>query len=82
MNEYAKELGEVLKTFDVQKLRHFILEHWDMYRHLTAPELINDDSWLKGCMAKMILARIDMPDDLREKAKEVLDELGWDYEIY
>ena len=81
MNEYAKELGEVLKTFDTAKLREFILEHWDMYRILTSPELIANDKWLKGAMAKMILARTDMPEDLKEEAKKVLDEMGWDYEI-
>lgn len=82
MNEYATELGEVLKTFNVTKMRLFILDHWDEYRLLTAPDLIIDDGWLEGCMAKMILARTDMPDELKERAKHVLDLMGWDYEIF
>ena len=80
MNEYATELGEVLKTFNVTKMRLFILDHIDMYRKVDFINL-TDDRFVKGMMAKMILARTDMPEDLKAKARNVLDRMGWDYEI-
>ena len=80
MNEYATELGEVLKTFNVTKMRLFILDHIEMYRKFDL-NLLTDDRFVKGMMAKMILARTDMPEDLKSKARNVLDRMGWDYEI-
>lgn len=79
MSEYVKELGEVLKTFDVEKMREFINEHGEIYHHINY-NLIFNDKWVKGCMAKMIIARTDMTEELKDEAKKVLDEMGWDYE--
>lgn len=78
MNDYAKELGEVLRTFDVEKLREFIEKYSNI---ITKPHrsFYENDGYMKGMMAKMIIARMDMPDELKEEAMTVLDVLGWDY---
>ncbi len=83
MIEYSRELGDVLRTFDVSKFRQFVLDHLDLYLpSLVTIDRLTDDKFVKGCMAKMILARTDMPVELMCKAKKVLDEMRWDYEIY
>ena len=78
MNDYTKELGEVLRTFDVEKLREFVDKHSDI---ITKPDrsFYENDGYMKGTMAKMIIARTDMPEELKEEAMMVLDVLGWDY---
>ena len=79
MSDYVKELGEVLRTFDVEKLREFVDKHSIL---ITKPEriLYENDGYMKGAMAKMIIARTDMPEELKEEAMMVLD-LGEENEI-
>ena len=78
MNNYAKELGEVLRTFDVEKFREFV-DKRSIF--ITEPDIsfYKNDGYMKGMMAKMIIARTDMPKELKEEAMMVLDVLGWDY---
>lgn len=80
MTEYAKELGEVLKTFNAEKFRQFVKEK-DPMRYYSNLNILEVDQYALGTMAKMILARTDMPEDLIEKSKAILDELEWTYGI-
>lgn len=84
MNEYAKELGEVLQTFDIKLFRQFILDHIELYSTNVGNSLLLmcDDRFAKGMMAKMILARTDMPIRLKQQAKQILNDMEWDYGIY
>lgn len=78
--EYIEELGKVLRTFDVEKLREFVDKRSDI---ITKPgrSFYENDAYMKGAMAKMIVARTDMPKELKEEAMMVLDVLGWDYDL-
>jgi len=75
MSDYVKELGDVLRTFDVAELRKFIDKHYC----ILDKSFNENDAYMKGMMAKMIIARTDMPKELKEEAMMVLDVLGWDY---
>ena len=82
MNDYAKELGKVLRSFDPKRMRKFIKKH----RRLYSPMFVNladiqDDQWVLGLMSKMIMNRTDMSDEDRKKAMAILDQNRWDYEI-
>ena len=81
MSDYAKELGDSIRDFNVHKFKMFLARHLT-YESLERGLYNHTDDWYEGLMAKMVLARIDMPDDTRKKAKEVLDKLGWSYSVY
>lgn len=81
MSDYTKELGDSIKDFDVHKFKMFLARQLT-YENLERGLYSHTDEWYEGLMAKMILARTDMPDDTRKRAKEALDKLGWDYSIY
>lgn len=82
MNEYARKLGEVLKTFNPQRMRKFINANRKLYYKTALGFFDNyDDQWLLGTMAKMIMNRNDMSEEYKSRAREILDEMGWDYEI-
>ena len=74
MEKYAKELGKVLKTKDVKKLREFC-EKWD----LEAPE---DDDVLEMSMHMSICTNTDMPLDLKTESMLWLIERGYSPRIY
>ena len=83
MNEYAKSLGDVLRTFDTDRMRAFIHTHAGVY----PPEYVKsfetkDDEFVSGMMAKMVMNRVDMSDEDRQKAKEILKKMGWDEKIW
>lgn len=80
MNIYAKELGEAVKDFDLHNFKRFLLKHvtWEQ---IAGGLFDHSDEWYKGLMAKIILARTDMPGYAKKKAKEHLDKLGWSYNI-
>lgn len=82
MDQYVKDLGKVLRSFDTGRMRGFIQKHKDMY----SKEAVfcfenNDDQWLLGVMAKMVMNRTDMSATDRNIAMAILDAMGWDYEI-
>lgn len=82
MIEYARQLGSVLRTFDTDLMRKFIQDNRDLYGKGVAEAILsNDDSFIKGMMAKMIMNRNDMSLNDRNKAKAVLNEMGWDESI-
>lgn len=82
MIEYAKQLGAVLRTFDTDLMRKFIQDNRDLYGKGVADAILsNDDYFIRGMMAKMVLGRVDMSLNDRNKAKAVLDEMGWDESI-
>ena len=75
-DNYVEELGEVLKKFNIEDLDAFL----EKYKE-TQDEEIND-KWKKApsifkemVMCIMILNRIDMPKDLKEKAQKRLNEI-------
>lgn len=80
VDQYAKELGNVLRTFNPEKMRKFS-EKRDPGLLERYPSLAND-RYMRGCMAKMILTRTDMNYKTKAKARKILDDLGWDYRIY
>lgn len=85
MIEYANELGDVLRTFDTDKLIKFIEENKEHYRpQMYQIFLMNKDNkqFLLGCMAKMIMNRTDMDAGTRKRAKAILKELNWDTKIF
>lgn len=82
MSEYAKELGKVLKSFDPKRMRKFFKKHRRLYNPMLVKFMDdNDDQWVLGVMAKMVMSRTDMSDKDRKKAMAILDQKGWDYEI-
>ena len=82
MSEYAKELGKVLKSFDPKRMRKFFKKHRQLYNPMFVKFMDdNDDQWVLGVMAKMVMSRTDMSDNDRKKAMAILDQKGWDYEI-
>lgn len=81
MNEYARELGKVLRSFDTGRMRKFVQKHKDMYsKEAMSCFENNNDSWLLGAMAKMVMNRTDMSATDRNIAMAILDAMGWDYE--
>ncbi|MBS4872243.1 MAG: hypothetical protein KHZ78_05345 [Peptoniphilus sp. oral taxon 375] len=74
MGNYAEELGKVLKTKDIKKLRKFC-KKWG----LEAPE---DDEVLEISLHKMIYARVDLPNSIRTESMFWLMERGYTPWIY
>lgn len=82
MREYAAQLKKVLITFDTDRMRGFVRKHRDLYSE-TALHFLehNGDDWLLGTMAKMVIARTDISEEHKAKAREILDRMGWSYDI-
>lgn len=82
MNEYSIELGKVLRTFNPTEMRKFIEDHRYLYGK-GYPELFleNDDYFIRGMMAKMVMNRNDMSLNDRNKAKAILNEMNWSESI-
>lgn len=82
VREYVKELGRVLRTFDPSEMRKFIEEHRYLYGK-GYPELFlqNDDYFIRGMMAKMVMNRKDMSFNDRNKARAILQEMDWSESI-
>ena len=82
LKAYSKALGEVLRTFDPNKMRQFIDENRDLYQKGMADAMLSqDDTFIRGMMAKMVMNRTDMSLNDRNKAKAILNEMGWDESI-
>lgn len=78
--KYIKELRKILMSFNTDAMRRFVLK----YRALQTPQVIHyathaEDKYLRGSMAKMVLASNNMPKETIERAKRILDELNWGY---
>lgn len=82
VSEYVKELGIVLRTFDPKQMRKFIEDHRYLYGK-GYPELFlqNDDYFIRGMMAKMVMNRTDMSQNDRNKARAILYEMDWSESI-
>lgn len=78
---YEKELGKVVRSFDVDRFKGFIEKHKGYFNSYYFT-IGKDDEWFLGCMAKIVMNRNDMSVKDKEKAKEILDKLGWDYEVF
>ena len=74
LGNYAEELGKVLKTKDIKKLRKFC-KKWGL-------EVPKDDEVLEIAMHKGICARTDMPLDLKTESMLWLMERGYTPRIY
>jgi len=82
LKAYSKALGEVLRTFDPSAMRKFANENRGIYAKGVADAIISmDDTFIRGMMAKLIMNRDDMSLNDRNKAKAILNELGWDESI-
>lgn len=67
LSEYIAELGQVLRTRDVRRLRRFVEEH--VAEDPSFPELLRrDDTFLALVMWIAILARHDLA-DLHDEAR-------------
>lgn len=85
IKDYVRTLNKVLKSRDVERFKRFINanlylqseEIREIYRQHE-----NDDEWLKGSMAKMILNSRKMDLETRRWAFEQLHKLGWDKEVF
>lgn len=74
--KYTQELGEILKTFDVNKLDNFI----EINKKNLGDNFYNDWSATPSktkemAMCEMIIARTDLSYELKLKAQEKLEEL-------
>lgn len=85
MIEYAKELGDVLRTFDTNKFVKFIKKNKSLYS-LKARAIFlknrKNKRFLLGCMAKIVMARTDMDEQTKARAKEILAEMNWSENIF
>jgi len=80
---YIVDLLNVLETFDVRLFDEFMIDHKSMYQPEMYQRIIEqDDSFKLGMMAKMTLQFDEADEDTRKKAMSILDELGWDYDIW
>lgn len=66
--QYTSDLGKVLKTKDVSKLRAFLIKN-------NMPTL--NDEKLEIVMHKMICNRVDMPERLKKESKEWLNDRNY-----
>ena len=82
LKAYSKALGAVLRTFDPNEMRQFANKNRGIYAKGVADAIISmDDTFIRGMMAKLIMNRDDMSLNDRNKAKAILNELGWDENI-
>lgn len=84
MIKYAKELGDVLRTFNTDEYIRFINKNRELYEpYVYAIFIRNKDNkrWLLGTMAKMIMNRTDMSEETRDRAKKILADMNWSEEI-
>lgn len=73
---FSKELGKVLKQFDVKALDDFINTHKEYYNDYLIERWNATNEVIKEkALCKMIIARTDMPYHLQEKAFKRLDEI-------
>ena len=79
---YVKALRKVLISFNTNAMRRFVKKHRELYSPAALIYAENaEDKYLRGAMAKMVLASNNMPNKTVERAKRILDELNWDYGI-
>lgn len=69
VHNYVKELGEVLKTADIEELKKFARKH--------GQDLSKEDEILEIWMHKMICTRTDMPEELKKESREWLVSRGY-----
>lgn len=74
--KYAKRLGEVLKTKDVEKLTEFIKEEMPISMLPSAPYQVREIT-----MWKMIANKTDLPQELRDEACQWLYGHGYSTKI-
>lgn len=81
MNEakaYSKELGDILRTFDPELMREFIKRNRHLYPQGIADALLSNDDWfIRGMMAKMVINRTDMSFNDQKKARVILNKMNW-----
>ena len=73
---FTKELGKVLRRFDVKALDDFINTHKEYYKDDLIEQWNATSEVIKELdLCKMIIARNDMPYHLQEKAIKRQDEI-------
>lgn len=73
-NEFVRRRNEAFFSFDKEK----ILSYCDDYG-ISLPSHSSDVFW--GAVAKAVLNIVDAPEEAKEKARNILDRLGWSYTI-
>lgn len=73
LRKLIKERDEALFSFDRKKIVMY-------YRKYGVP-IPKDPRVFWGSVAKAVLGIVNAPEDARDRAKTVLDELGWSYDI-
>ena len=74
VKEFVKERNEALFSFDREKITSFRSKYGK-------PVPDNDDVFW-GSVAKAVMSITNAPEDARQKAKNILDKLGWSYTIW
>lgn len=72
LEDYTRELGEVLKTKDINKLKDFFKKMDMKYPN---------DNVLKIAMHKMICNRVDFDDDFKKESEKWLRKRGFSTSI-
>lgn len=74
VKEFVKERNEALFSFDREKITSCLSKYGQ-------PVPDNDDVFW-GSVAKAVMSITNAPEDARQKAKNILDKLGWSYTIW
>lgn len=74
VKEFVKERNEALFSFDREKITSYLSKYGTQF-----PD--NDDVFW-GSVAKAVMSITNAPEDARQKAKNILDKLGWSYTIW
>lgn len=74
VKEFVKERNEALFSFDREKITSYLSKYG-------TPVPDNDDVFW-GSVAKAVMSITSAPEDARQKAKSILDKLGWSYTIW
>lgn len=77
--EFREQIKKVLLTENVDELIKFIKENKEYYdRYFLINFFKNGREFQQLCLDKMIIASLDLPKDIRERAKERVKNGGQD----
>lgn len=74
MKEFVKERNEALFSFDRSRIMEYLIKY--------GSPIPSDPNVFWGSVAKAVMNITNAPKDARQKAKDILDKLGWSYTIW
>lgn len=74
VKEFVKERNEALFSFDREKITSYLSKY--------GTQVPDNDDVFWGSVAKAVMSITNAPEDARQKAKNILDKLGWSYTIW